>query len=78
MGSSEKLRGIVSDVRIRDQIKSADLTAINPRAPESNEFNVVVDIDERDARDLYIGQRAKVVISKSSSSVIPSLLLFFD
>ena len=78
MGSSETLNGTVSEVKIRDQIKSADLSAINLDSPAANEFNVVVGIDDKHGRELYIGQRAKVIISKSSSSIIPSILLFFD
>ena len=78
LGSSETLSGTVSEVKIRDQIKSADLSAINVDNSEANEFNVVVSIDEQHTADLHIGQRAKVIISKSSSSIIPSILLFFD
>ena len=78
LGSSETLRGTVSEIKIRDQIKSADLSAINVDTPAENEFNVVVTIDEKHASELHIGQRAKVIISKSHSSIIPSILLFFD
>lgn len=77
MGSREKLGGVVTEVKIRDQIKSADLSAFNLDSPATNEFKVVVKLDDRQNNDLYIGQRAKVIISKSRSSIIPSLLLFF-
>jgi len=78
LGSSEKLNGTASELKIRDQIKSADLSAINVDSPAANEFNVVVAINEQHSSELHIGQRAKLIISKSSSSLIPSILLFFD
>jgi len=78
MGSSEKLSGVVSEVKIRDQIKSADLSAFNLNGPATNEFKVVVTLDQQQGQNPFIGQRAKVIISKSQSGVIPSLLLFFN
>lgn len=78
MGSSEKLSGVVSEVKIRDQIKSADLSAFNLSSPATNEFKVVVTLDQQQGHDPYIGQRAKVIISKSRTSVMPSLLLLFN
>lgn len=78
MGSSKKLKGTVTEVKIRDQIKSADLSAFNLESPASDEFKVVVSVNEQHRQDIYIGQRAKLIISKSSSSFIPSLLLLFN
>jgi len=77
LGSRETFSGTVLELKIRDEIKSADLSAINPDSPAANEFNVVVRIEEH-SHKLHIGQRAKVIISKSSTSIIPSILLFFD
>ncbi len=78
MGSKQRLKGTVTDVKIRDQVKSADLSAFNLASPETNEFKVVVAFDANQSESVYIGQRAKVIVSKSASSIVPSLLLFFS
>jgi len=77
MGSKQKLSGTVSEVKIRDQIKSADLSAFNFDSLASNEFKVVLTLDDWQEQELFIGQRAKVIVSKSRSSILPRLLLFF-
>lgn len=78
MGSSDRLTGKVTEVRIRDQIKSADLSAFNFGSPQKNEFKVVVTLDESQMQTPHIGQRAKVLVSKSESAIAPHLLLFFN
>lgn len=78
MGSRQRISGTVTEIKIRDQVKSADLSAFNLSNPESNEFKVVVSFDGDQSKDVYIGQRARLIISKSRSSRIPSLLLFFN
>jgi|GEM_PF-5775670 len=92
VGSDARLSGVVSEVRIRDQIKSADLSAFNLEAPSDNEFKVVVllgDAETNTSRkndpaaqseehQLYIGQRAKLIVGKSNSGFLPSVLLFFN
>lgn len=74
MGSNQKLTGKVSKIMIRDQVKSADISAFNYLTPETNEFKVVVQLDENQNLP-RIGQRAKVVITKKQSS--PLLELFY-
>ena len=76
-GSDKRLSGLVSEVKIRDQIKSADLSAFNLESPDTNEFKVIVTLNSGEAEDVFIGQRARLIISKSSSSIIPSILLFY-
>lgn len=76
-GSNKRLNGLVSEVKIRDQIKSADLSAFNLESPGKSEFKVIVTLDSEQAQDVYIGQRARLIISKASSSIIPSILLFY-
>lgn len=78
MGSSEKLTGKVREVRIRDQVKSTDLSAFSVLRPQLNEFKVLVTLDKDQKHVPHIGQRAKVIISETASSVAPRLLLFFN
>ena len=78
MGSDQRLTGRVSEVRIRDQVKSMDLRAFNFTTPDANEFKVVVTIDEGLANTPRVGQRSKVIINRSSSRVIPNILLFVN
>ena len=78
MGSDQRLTGTVSEVRIRDQVKSMDLRAFNFTTPDSDEFKVVVTIDEGLVNTPRVGQRSKVIINRSSSRLVPNILLFVN
>ena len=78
MGSDQRLTGRVSEVRIRDQVKSMDLRAFNFTTPDSDEFKVVVTIDEGLVNTPRVGQRSKVIINRSSSRLVPNILLFVN
>jgi len=75
MGSNEKMTGKVEKVLIRDPVRSSNLSAFKFSSPENNEFKVLITIDSNQDSAPRIGQRAKVVISKSKTSLISKLLL---
>ncbi len=78
MGSDQKLIGRVSKVMIRDSLKGSSLKAFSSSSPETNEFKVIVTLDDQQTYTPKIGQRAKVVITAKKSSPVPSILLFLS
>ena len=77
MGGGEKLAGRVKEILIRDK-EGAGLGAFNIGSPSSDEFKVIVSLDRNHAYQPVIGQRAKVMISRSEDAALAKLVLFFN
>lgn len=76
MGSEQTMTGNVGSIMIRDQVKSADISAFNYLTPGTNEFKVSIEVGEKQTLP-KIGQRAKVVITKNESSALLNHFFMF-